>query len=112
MMVPEAAWWLLVGHMFADTAFQSEHMCWLKRPQEERSTTLMGPWWFWMAAHGIINGAMVAFILNIWWLGPLEALHHGFTDYGKCRGWWGFWADQVSHAVAKGVWIVIWMGGR
>ena len=109
MGVLEAIWWLAVGHVVSDFVLQPEFMANAKHPDSECQREKYGPWWLWMGGHGIMNGAVTALILGVWWVGPIEAAHHALTDWAKCKGHVGFWEDQVSHALMKGLllWIVI-----
>lgn len=114
MALLQVAWWLLVGHIFADFVFQSEKMVTLKSPAKRIAPCedSYGPWWLWLLAHGIVNGAITARILGIWWVGPIEAMHHAATDYLKCTERITFWQDQLSHAVMKGLLLWVWWSLR
>mgnify|MGYP001611024984 CR=1 FL=1 len=115
-------WWLAVGHVVSDFVLQTDFMSQAKDPKQgstiyyggiQVSRKRVGPWWLWMGAHGILNGAVTALILGVWWVGPIEALHHACIDWCKCTGRLGFWADQLNHAFMKGVllYLVLNLGG-
>ena len=104
MEVLKVLWFLAVGHVLSDFFLQTEFMAHAKNPEcaeAEVERGHCGPWWLWMGAHGMLNGVVTAWILGVWWFGPLEALHHALTDWAKCTGKIGFWQDQMSHGVFK-----------
>ena len=109
MDLPQALWWLAVGHVVSDFVLQPEFMANAKHPASTYLRSKYGPWWLWMGGHGIMNGAVTALILGAWWVGPIEAAHHALTDWAKCKGHIGFWQDQVSHGLMKGLllWLVL-----
>lgn len=103
----EILWWLAVGHIVSDFVLQTDFMARYKSPKAE-PIAAAGPWWLWLGAHGMMNGAVTAFILGAWWVGPIEAVHHALTDWCKCTGRISFWQDQISHAVVK-LALLTWM---
>ena len=95
-------WNLMVGHVVSDFFLQTEFMAHAKDPNcTEVDRSKCGPWWLWMGAHGLLNGAVTAYVLGVWWLGPIEAAHHALIDWSKCTDRLGFWADQVHHLLMK-----------
>ena len=111
-------WWLLCAHALADYALQPEVMARWKYP-DAVVPPAAGAWWWWMTAHALVNGCAVGLVMQAtrgWWCaGILEALHHGLTDYAKCRHSITANQDQMSHLVFKAVLALLatmTLGGR
>ena len=111
-------WLLLFGHALADYVWQTETMGHFKNPWESRPPEKLGPWWWHLGAHGLINGGLVTVITGSVLYGVLECLIHMGTDLWKChqvhihphrtRTW--TWIDQGIHLACKGVWA--WLASR
>ena len=101
-------WWLLAAHAVTDFALQDDRMIELKNPTlttlAERPT--YGPWWWWMLAHGLINGAGVGWVTGSAALGALETVAHINLDLMKCQRHIGRDIDQLGHVLYKVLWAV------
>lgn len=103
--------WLLCGHALADFALQSDAMA--KGKNRHRKTTpppgatYTPCWYYWLTAHALIHGGMVALITGSVGLGIAETVAHWCIDFGKCENWYGIHSDQYFHLVCKIVWWVI-----
>lgn len=99
----ERVWYLLMAHAFTDYVWQPEHMGQYKHPGALIPLS-MGPWWWHMTAHGLINAAGVTAVTGSTWLGVAEFACHIALDYAKCQGVIGAGVDQLGHLLCKGVW--------
>lgn len=97
---------LLVAHALCDYVLQPEFMARHKSPLADENPKL-GPWWWTMLAHGLVNGGGVYWATGLWTLGVAETVVHGVTDYLKCTGKIGTWADQLIHLGSKLVWLFL-----
>jgi hypothetical protein len=96
---------LLMGHAVADYALQSDWMAKHKNrhvaPSFEPGTTT---WPLVLAAHALVNGALVYSITGVVWLGVAETLAHGAIDFYRCESKYGIYPDQVMHILCKLAW--------
>lgn len=101
--------WLAVAHAFTDYAWQTEVIAKYKNPNylDPEGRKHLGPWWWTMGAHGLINGGGVALVTGLWWLGVAEVVVHTSTDTLKCNGRVGVYGDQAVHALSKLLWAGI-----
>ena len=105
---------LLAGHALADFAFQGEAMALGKNrnppatggPREGKEDTGV-PWPYWMGAHALIHGGLVAVITGSVWLGIAETVVHFGIDFAKCEGWTNIHSDQALHVLCKVVWVAL-----
>ena len=97
---------MVAGHAYADFALQSGWHSSVKRPGNPHGY----PWPVALACHSLIHGGIVALVTGMWWLGALESIVHGATDYIKGRGWIGAVTDQLIHLACKVLWCVLAMG--
>ena len=113
----ERLWWLLVAHALTDYVLQPEVMAKQKDPLARR-VEKVGPWWWMMGAHALVNGGGVALVTGQLLLGTAEALLHGGVDTIKClmcsggmedvetvRLW--TWIDQGVHVASKLLWALL-----
>ncbi len=102
-------WWLIVGHALADFALQSDSMARGKNRHREPVGVPPGQtpqtiWPYWLTAHALIHGGVVALVTGRWELGLAEAVLHWLIDFGKCENWYGIHEDQSMHLVCKCAW--------
>lgn len=101
-------WWLVVGHALADFVLQSDTMA--KGKNRHRRTDpppgarYQPTWGYWLTAHALIHGGVVAVVTGSVGLGLAEAVAHWLIDFGKCENWYGIHADQGAHGLCKLVW--------
>lgn len=102
-------WWLLVGHAAADFWAQHEAMAKGKNRHWPRPTNaeFFPPWQVWLIAHGLIHGGAVGLATQSAALGMAESITHCVIDFGKCEGWYGFYADQALHLACKVLWCLL-----
>lgn len=107
---------LLSGHGLADFALQSDKMGFLKRrsnmpqtdvPYGERPVTT---WFYWLSAHSLIHGGLVAAITGDVRLGLAEAVCHGLLDFARGERMTSVHFDQAGHILCKVAWaaLAIW----
>ncbi len=103
--------WLIVGHAFADFVFQSDSMA--KGKNRHRKTTpppganYQPTWFYWLTAHALVHGGVVALVTGSVALGLAEVVCHWCIDFGKCENWYGIHRDQGLHIICKLVWWII-----
>lgn len=100
-------WWLLVGHAVADYPLQGEAMATEKDRHSKTPLQIYVPWFYWLSAHALIHGGVVALVTQSIWLGVAETLVHWFLDFIKCEGWTNIHQDQALHVACKGVWAAL-----
>lgn len=97
--------YLLAAHALTDYVWQSEMMANRKRPQFMLYPgDSYGPWWWWMLAHGLINGLGVSLVTLSTTLGVLETGVHMSLDYAKAKGYLSTEQDQLGHLMSKVLW--------
>ncbi len=95
---------LIGAHCFLDYAGQGDFMAKAKNPLAPIPGV---PWRTVMMAHAAIHAAAVALITGVWWLFLCEYVAHYVIDEGKCRGVYGFNADQAAHLSCKVLWLTL-----
>lgn len=95
---------MIGAHCFFDYAGQGDFMAKAKNPLAPIPGV---PWRSVLMAHAAIHGAAVALITGIWWLFLFEYVAHYAIDEMKCRGAYGFNADQAAHIACKFSWWLI-----
>jgi hypothetical protein len=107
--------YLIAGHALADFAWQSDAMATCKCAQSSNPLQKSVPWYYWLVAHALIHGGLVAVILR--WLGTpqdtaimvgiIETGLHLVIDHLKCRGWFGIAIDQSLHVACKVIYVIV-----
>ena len=105
----EMIFMLLAGHALADFSLQSDAMA---KGKNRHNKTTPPPnakytpcWPYWLTAHALIHGMVVAVITGIWWLGLVETVWHWIIDFMKCDSLIGVHFDQFMHVI---VLLAIW----
>lgn len=117
---------LIFGHAIADYALQSEGMALCKNPNLKKMwedaekypgitdylqprviNQAFVPWYYFMGAHGMINGFFVYLFTGSVYLGVAEAFCHSVIDLGKCHKVYGIHIDQALHVVCKLAWVLV-----
>ena len=95
---------LLIGaHFLADYPLQGDFLA----RGKNRTAPIPGiPFWHPLAAHSAIHGLFVGLITGSLILALAEAIIHAITDDAKCRGVFGYNADQAIHLACKGAWVL------
>lgn len=106
---------LLMGHALGDFALQSDWMSKNKNRNRKPDYVPEGqkytPTWFYvLGAHALIHGGIVYVITGSIFLGVLESLVHGITDFVKCENWTNPHIDQAVHIGSKILWSVMESG--
>jgi hypothetical protein len=96
--------YLLVGHALADFVFQAGPMATEKSRHSRTELQLQVPWYYWLSAHSLIHGGLVAFITGSLALGIAETIVHWLIDYAKCEHWTSIHTDQLLHVLCKVLW--------
>jgi len=95
---------LIFAHALADYPLQGDF---LARGKNRTAPIHEIPWQHPMAAHSIIHGGFVGAITGSLLLGIAEAVAHAMIDDAKCRGRFGYHADQALHVACKIAWVVL-----
>lgn len=108
--------WLIVGHMMADMALQSDTMSKGKNRHRKSDYIPEGQkyvacWPYFLCSHAMIHGGAVALVTGSVLLGTLEAMTHWVIDFFKCDNVYNPHVDQALHGLCKIVWIVLWSCG-
>ncbi|KKN79026.1 hypothetical protein LCGC14_0345020 [marine sediment metagenome] len=103
-----------VGHALADFALQPDVMAKLKSRKNKPDWIPDGQkyvpcWYYWLTAHSLIHGGVVALITGSVWLGIAELVVHWAADFAKCEGWTNPNGDQAIHGTSKIAWWVLWL---
>jgi hypothetical protein len=106
MSLAETFCLLLVAHAIADYPLQGEFLAKFKNPA---AGPFMGEviWPWILGSHAAIHAGFVGVITGSLLLAAAEFVAHCAIDLAKCRGWFGFNADQALHVGCKAVWIAI-----
>lgn len=102
-------WWLIVGHAFADFVLQSGAMA-LGKSRHHQGAPGEPPWFYWLTAHALTQGAVVGVVTGSTGLAVAESAAHWVIDMGKCEHLYGFNTDQLLHVICKLVWLWILLG--
>lgn len=94
-------WFLYVAHAITDVVGQSERAYNMRQPVKDNPH-----WFYWLLAHGLLNGFGVWMVTGYTALGIGETIHHAFTDYCKDKKWLSLKGDQLSHFIAKVAWAL------
>ena len=94
----ETFWLLLVAHAFTDVVGQTERMELNKHRKNGKV------WFYWLLAHGLINGFGVYAVTQDVMLGIGETSLHMLTDYLKCEKIITLEVDQFIHLLSKLLW--------
>lgn len=109
--------WLIAGHALGDFSLQSDAMAKGKNRNRDVShlvppgQTLQKVWPFYLSAHALIMGSLVALATGSIVLGVCETITHWLIDFGKCDNRYGIYCDQAMHLTLKLVWFLIAITG-
>ena len=92
---------LLIGHAFADYAFQSAYMA------EKKSPLMSDEWYYHLLAHSLIHAGMVWLITGSPVLAFAELILHFLIDRSKSMGDITRNVDQTLHFFCKFVYTLI-----
>ena len=105
---------LLSGHALADFTLQTDTMAKGKNRNRKVDMSLIPPgqkyvpcWPYWLTAHALIHGGIVAIVTGNVYLGIAEAVAHWIIDFGKCENWYGIHVDQGLHMLCKIFWWIL-----
>jgi len=109
--------YLLAGHALADFPLQGESMAACKCPKSQHPAAKAVPWYYWLSAHALVHGGVVAAIIRFHGYDPAvavgfgiaETLIHWVIDYGKCAKWFCIHTDQILHVACKAAWTLMLM---
>ncbi len=101
--------WMIFGHVVADFALQSDTMA-VEKNRHLNDGKKGVPWYYWMWAHSLIHGGLVAIITHSAILGLAEMVCHAVLDILKCEKLTNIHVDQLGHVLCKVVWILIVLG--
>lgn len=102
---------LLCGHALCDYPLQGDTMAKLKNRNTPIDPARVPPgqkpavtWQYWLTAHALIHGGMVALVTGVWWLGLAETVVHWVIDFAKCENVTNIHGDQALHVLCKIAW--------
>lgn len=108
----ELLFYLLVGHALADFSLQTDVMAKGKNRNRMIDPDMLPPgqqhmpcWPYWLSAHALIHGGMVALITGIWQLGLIETVVHWIIDFTKCDNRISVHEDQILHFCCKLIYV-------
>lgn len=94
--------WLLVGHVLCDYAWQGDFMAQAKN----RNTAAGKVCWPWaLPSHALVHAGAVTFITGSYALGMLEFVAHGVIDLLKNENRLTFAQDQLLHVLCKWMYV-------
>lgn len=110
--------WFL--HALADFAFQSDAMAKGKNWKQEdknkdqwinelgRDPKLFKKCWFWwLSAHGLIQGGLIYLVFGNIWIFIIEAISHFTLDFVKCAEKTNPHQDQVLHISLRVIYTIV-----
>lgn len=100
MTVLEMLVYMIAAHFLLDYALQGDWMSKAKNP----SLDLVPGERIWPIAlfgHALLHATAVQLITGSWVFFAAELIVHAFTDYAKCKGRFGYNADQFAHIGSK-----------
>lgn len=103
---------LIAGHALADYPLQNEAMATCKDRHAKLPLQESVPWYYWLLAHALVHGLVVALIVAFWTgnkelgvlFGILEAAAHLVIDTLKCERVTSIHVDQLLHVACKVAW--------
>lgn len=105
----ELLFYLIAFHFIGDFVLQSPLMARMKNRHINRSNESpmhMPNWYYWLFAHSITHGVIVALVTGNIIFGLTETVLHGIIDFGKCEKKYNLHIDQFMHIVCKIVWSI------
>lgn len=104
---------LLIGHMVADYALQTEFLAVGKnhrrpRPLPGALGEVRGVWVHCLTAHSLIHAGAVWILTGSMLLALIETVLHWIIDFIKSAGWSNLHMDQFLHILCKVgyVWVI------
>jgi len=100
---------LCFGHAISDLALQNEWVGKYKNPQRkyfyyhDGRKAIVWPWV--LLGHAMVNGAVVAVIMQDIRYGIAETVFHFIIDYFHCMGHYRMSMDQTLHFFSKVLWV-------
>jgi hypothetical protein len=98
---------LVAGHAVADFPLQGDMVATQKSRHSNHPIQQHVPWFYWMGAHALSHGLVVALVTGSACLGMCETALHFAIDFGKCEKWFSIHVDQTLHIVCKITWIML-----
>jgi hypothetical protein len=118
MTLGAVAFWLVVGHAFADYILQPAGVNYDKNPNKPplnngapRPDANPGLWMYAMTAHCLMNAGAVAFATGSVALGCCEFAAHFLIDLRRCDGRLSRTNDQILHLLCKAAWLAVIAAG-
>lgn len=100
MHILEMLVYMIAAHFLLDYALQGD---WMSKAKNATLDLVPGEriWPLALFGHALLHATAVQIITGSWVLFLLELVIHTLTDYGKCRGHFGYNADQFIHVGCK-----------
>lgn len=100
MPILEILVYMVAAHFLLDYALQGD---WMSKAKNVSLDLVPGEriWPLALAGHALIHATAVQIITGSWLLFTIELVIHTLTDYSKCRGRFGYNADQYIHIGCK-----------
>ncbi len=93
---------LVVAHCITDFPLQGDF---LAKAKNHKAPIPGIPWFYCLIVHSIIAGGGAGLVTGSLLIGVAETAIHAYTDYLKCDGRIGFYADQAVHLICKAIWV-------
>lgn len=97
---------LIASHALFDFGLQTDTIALNKNKNAGTELQKHVPWFYWMGAHSLMHGGVVALITGSVWFGIAETIAHFVIDYFKCQKKFSIHVDQVLHLACKIIWIL------
>lgn len=94
---------LLIAHALTDYSLQNDSMVTMKVRRDPNDV-----WWYYMAAHCLIQAGGVWLITANPWLALAEFVLHGIIDFAKSERWIKWSTDQWLHIACKAGYVLLW----
>jgi hypothetical protein len=107
---------LIIGHAFADFAFQSDVMAKGKN-KNNKTIPPIGQkyfpcWTYWLTAHALVNCGVIYLITNNAGLALIEFISHWIIDYNKCDNKLTVHQDQALHFMTLLIIAILYWWGN
>lgn len=100
MNILEMLVYMIAAHFLLDYALQGD---WMSKAKNASLDLVPGEriWPLALFGHALLHATAVQIITGSWVLFAAELIIHGLTDYSKCKGLFGYNADQAIHIGCK-----------
>lgn len=102
---------LIAAHFALDFPLQGDTTAVQKSRHVSNPLAAAVPWFYWLTAHAVMQGAGVFLVTSSLALGLFETVAHWLIDFGKCERWYSIHVDQALHLTCKLTYVaLLWAG--